>query len=84
LQLFLQLAVLEFSPGCKILGLNQGVDPSHRAVFARQIMEGGIGCLPAFQEAEVHGPECFLFIFPEWMIWVAYEPVLLYANFPDV
>jgi hypothetical protein len=47
-------------------------------------MEGGIGWLPAFQEAEVHGPECFLLIFPEWTIGVAYEPVSLYASFPDV
>jgi hypothetical protein len=65
LQLFLQLAVLEFSPGCKISGLNQGVGPSHRAVFCLKNMEGGIGWLPAFQEAEVHGPERFLFIFSE-------------------
>jgi hypothetical protein len=47
-------------------------------------MEGGIGWLPAFQEAEVHGPECFLFVFPERMVGVAYEPVTLYVTFPDV
>jgi hypothetical protein len=47
-------------------------------------MEGGIGLLPDFQEAEVHGPECVLFIFSEWMIGIAYEPVSLYANFPEV
>jgi hypothetical protein len=47
-------------------------------------MKGGIGRFPAVQEAEVHGPECFLLIFPEWMIGIAYEPVLLYVSLPDV
>jgi hypothetical protein len=47
-------------------------------------MERGIGWLPYFQEAEVHGPECFLFVFSERMVGVAYEPVSLYFNFPDV
>jgi hypothetical protein len=47
-------------------------------------MKGGIGWLPAVQEAEVYCPECFLLIFSEWMIEIAYEPVSLYASFPDV
>jgi hypothetical protein len=47
-------------------------------------MKGGIGWLPDVQEAEVHGPECFLLIFSEWILGIAYEPVSLYVSFPDV
>jgi hypothetical protein len=47
-------------------------------------MKGGIGWLLAVQEAEVHGPEGFLLIFPEWVIGIAYGRVSLYVSFPDM
>jgi hypothetical protein len=53
-------------------------------LFAHQIMKGGTGRLPAVQEAEVHTPECFLLIFSEWMIGIAYKPVTFYVSLPDV